>query len=39
MLIRLLKIDWPVGFASAAEDAAAADAQSEGEGEYLLSGH
>ena len=39
MLIRLLKIDWPVGFAAADEDAAAADAQSEGEGEYLLSGH
>ena len=34
MLIRLLKIDWPVGFAAADEDAAAADAQSEGEGEY-----
>ena len=27
MLIRLLKIDWPVGFAAADEDAAAADAQ------------
>ena len=39
MLIRLLKIDWPVGFVAADEDAAAADAQSEGEGEYLLSGH
>ena len=30
MLIRLLKIDWPVGFAAAAA--------AEGE-EYLLSGH
>ena len=40
MLIRLLKIDWPVGFAAAAAAAAVAEGErGQRRGEYLLSGH